>query len=100
MATKTWKLGEVCRGGIITVITTKTKVTIIGKQWDFDKGSKRSSDQSGAKEFTRCEADVNGNANATKDKLYAFLRDLTTSYHSGQILDWIETKVEFVQSHW
>ncbi len=98
MATKTWKLGEVCRGGIITVITTKTKVTIIGKQWDFDKGSRRSSDQSGAKEFTRCEADVKGNA--SRDKLDAFLHDLTTSYHSGQILDWIETKVEFVQNYW
>lgn len=29
MATKTWKLGEVCRGGVITIETTKTQVKII-----------------------------------------------------------------------
>jgi hypothetical protein len=28
MATKTWKLGEVCKGGVITVETTKTQVKI------------------------------------------------------------------------
>ena len=31
MAKKTWKLGEVCRGGVITIETTKTQVKIIAK---------------------------------------------------------------------
>jgi hypothetical protein len=49
MAKKTWKLGEVCRGGIITVETKENKVAIIGKEWDFAAGSNRGSNQSNAK---------------------------------------------------
>ena len=37
MATKTWKLGEICKGGIITVETKGNIVTIIGKEWDYSK---------------------------------------------------------------
>ena len=35
MASKTWKLGEVCKGGVITVEATAKKVTVIAKEWDF-----------------------------------------------------------------
>ena len=31
MATKTFKIGEYCKGGVITVETTAKKVTIIAK---------------------------------------------------------------------
>jgi len=92
MATKTWKIGEYCKGGIITVVTTKKKITIIGKDWDFSKGSRRGSDQSGAKEWTREEYDVDGD-NTYRDMM-TFLNDLTTSYYSDTVVKWIETKVE------
>ena len=98
MATKTWKLGEVCRGGIIQVITTKSKVTIIGKDWDYSQGSNRGSNQTNAKEFTRLE--TNSTDDNTRREIDNFLHDLTTSYHSGNILDWIKTKVEFKNSFW
>jgi hypothetical protein len=92
MATKTFKIGESCQGGVITAIATKTKVTIIGKQWDYSTGSNRNSDQSNAKEFTRLEVDP-------KDtyafrKLDNFLCDLTTSYYTDKVIEWIETKVK------
>jgi hypothetical protein len=90
MATKTWKLGEVCRGGIITVQTTKTKVIVIGKEWDYAKGSNRGSDQSNAKEWTRLEVTLD-DRDADR-QLTLFLDDLTTSYHCGQIMEWIESK--------
>ena len=92
MATKTWKLGEVSRGGIITVETTSKKVAIIGKEWDFSTGSRRSSDQTNAKEFDRLE--VNPTANRAKRQALEYLCDLTTSYYADQILKWIETKVK------
>jgi hypothetical protein len=98
MATKTWKLGEVCRGGIITVITSGTKVTVIGKDWDFSQGSRRGSNQCNAKEWTRLE--TIGTDDRIRREIDNFLNDLTTSYHSGQILDWIKTKVEFTNSYW
>ena len=91
MATKTWKIGESARGGVITVDVTKTKVTIIGKEWDMSAGSTRGSSQSNAKEFTRLTVD-------TKDsdgerKIDNFLNGLTTSYYAGQIMDWINEKI-------
>ena len=97
MATKTWKLGEVCKGGVITIETTKTQVKVIAKEWDYSKGSNKGSDQSNAKEWNRLE--VNLSDNQAEKKIDWFLFDLTTSYWAGEILDWIKTKVEF-KSGW
>jgi len=93
MATKTFKLGEVCKGGIITVQTTKTKAIIIAKEWDYSKGSNRGSDQSNAKEWDRLE--VNLNSTTARKDLENFLWNLTTSYHTDKIIKWFESKVEF-----
>jgi hypothetical protein len=97
MASKTWKLGEVCRGGVITVETTKTQVKVIAKEWDTSKGYSKGSDQSKAKEWNRLE--VNLSVSSAERKIDNFLNDLTTSYWSSEILDWIKTKVEF-KSEW
>jgi len=92
MATKTWKIGEYARGGIITAIATKDKVTIIGKDWDISKGYNRGSNQSGAKEFDRFE--INPTERESYNKLYMYLSDLTTHYYADTILEWIETKTD------
>jgi len=100
MAKKTWKLGEVCRGGIITVETKGQQVAVIGKEWDFEAGSNRGSNQSNAKEWTRLEksADDSDFVRSVDN----FLHDLTTSYYAGQILEWIEANVDTKGSafHW
>jgi hypothetical protein len=96
-ATKTFKIGEYCKGGIITVEITGKVITIIGKNWDYSKGSNKGSDQSGAKEFTR------GTVDTTDDnvyrKLYDFLSDLTTHYYSEQIIEWIMSKTELKKTY-
>lgn len=92
MATKTWKLGEVARGGIITVETTKDKVIVITKQWDFAAGTRRGSNQSQAQELYRKEVGINDSS--AKNVLYFYLANETTSYHADKIVDWIETKVK------
>ena len=90
--TKTWKIGEYCRGGVITVEITGKVISIIGKDWDTSTGYSKSSNQSNAKEFTR------GTITAVdKDayrKMYDFLSDLTTHYYADTILKWIESKVK------
>jgi hypothetical protein len=35
MYTKTWKIGEVCQGGIITVEIKNSAISVIGKEWIF-----------------------------------------------------------------
>lgn len=95
-ATKTFKIGEYAKGGVITVEITGKIVTIIGKDWDFSKGSRKSSDQSNAKEFTR--GTIATTDDQAKRKIEQFLNDLTTSYYSGEILKWIETKVALPKS--
>lgn len=92
MATKTWKIGEYARGGIITVETKGNKVIVIGKDWDYSKGSNRKSSQSGAKEFDRLEVDTT--MRESYKTLYMYLSDLTTHYYASNILEWIETKVK------
>lgn len=92
-ATKTWKLGEVCQGGVITVEINGNVINIIGKEWDMSAGTNKSSDQSNAKEFTR-KTIVTIDREAY-NKCNDFLNDLTTSYYADEILKWIETKVKF-----
>ena len=98
MATKTFKIGEYCRGGIITIETTKTQVKVIAKEWDTSKGYNKGSDQSGAKEWNRLEVSIK--SSDAERKLDFFLTDLTTSYYADQILEWIKTKVEFDKVGW
>jgi hypothetical protein len=93
MATKTWKLGELSKGGVITVETTKTQVKVIAKEWDTSTGYNKGSDQSKAKEWNRLE--VNLSDSKAESKIDWYLFDLTTSYWTGEILDWIRTKVKF-----
>ena len=98
MRTKTFKIGEYCKGGIITVEIQGKIITIIGKEWDHSAGTRRSSNQSNAKEFTR------GTAVATESNCYrlcdSFLNDLTTSYYADKIMKWIESKVEIHPGYW
>jgi hypothetical protein len=91
-ATKTWKIGEYAKGGIITVEITGKVIAIIGKEWDTSTGYNKSSDQSNAKEFTR--GTVTADDSEAYRKMYFFLTDLTTSYYADNILKWIETKVK------
>jgi hypothetical protein len=98
MATKTFKIGEYCRGGVITIETTKTQVKVIAKEWDYSKGYSKGSDQSNAKEWNRLE--VNLSSSDAESKVNWFLFDLTTSYYTDVILDWIKTKVTFNDNNW
>lgn len=97
MAQKTWKIGECARGGIITAETTKTTATVIGKEWDNSAGYSRNSSQVNAKEFTRLTVNIT-DSNARRE-LDNKLHDLTTSYHAGNIMKWIESKVE-IKPYW
>lgn len=98
MATRTWKIGEYAKGGVITVETTKNAVTVIGKDWDYSAGSSRGSSQTNAKEWTRkC---VGVNESDARWKLNLFLNDLTSSYYADQILKWIESKVKLNKMPW
>ena len=93
MATKTFKIGEYAKGGVITVDTNGKTVTVIGKEWDMSTGTRKSSNQTNAKEFIRREVNIeDSSAERTID---FFLCDLTTSYYAGQIMDWIKTKIKF-----
>ena len=93
MATKTWKLGEYCKGGVITIETTAKKVVVIAKEWDFSKGGNKNSDQSAAKEWNRLE--VSTTDSDARTKIDWFLFDLTTSYYADEVMNWIESKVSF-----
>jgi hypothetical protein len=96
MAQKTFKIGESCRGGVLTAIATKDKVSIIGKEWDTSAGYNKSSNQSNAKEFTRLEVQTN-DRNARR-KISEFLEDLTTYYYSEKVIEWVESQTTFKPS--
>lgn len=96
MATRTWKIGEYCAGGIITAQTSKKSITLIQKEWDYSKGSNRGSDQSGAKELDRITVNVDDRqANRTLDN---WLNNITTSYYSDQVLEWVREKVPLAKT--
>ena len=78
-AKKTFKIGEYCKGGIISVEIQGKIITVIGKEMS-------------GKEFTRgtAESDDPG----VRRKLFMFISDLTSAYYTDKVIDWIATKVE------
>jgi len=90
MATKTWKLGEICQGGVITTETTAKTVIIIAKEWDTSQGYNRGSNQSKAKEFRRLT--VNVDDEQAYRKLEQYISELATSYWAEKILEWVMSK--------
>jgi hypothetical protein len=91
--TKTWKIGEYCVGGIITVEVSGKILTIINKEWDTSAGSNRRSNQSKAKELSRGTAVMDEGWDSNwRMKAYDYLTELTSSYYADKILDWIEKK--------
>jgi len=96
MAQKTFKIGEYCRGGVLTAIATENKVTIIGKEWDFSAGSNKSSNQSNAKEFTRIEVQTSNSS--AKRELDNWLNEMTSCYYADQVLNWVENQTTFKPS--
>lgn len=94
-ATKTWKIGERMQGGVLTVEINGSRIDVIGKEWDNSKGYSKSSDQSGAKEFTR----KTFLANNSERQIIDFLEDLSTYYHADEVMKWIKTKVQFKESY-
>jgi len=103
-SSKTFKIGEYAKGGVITVEIKGKFVSIIGKEWDFSTGSRKSSDQSKAEEFCRNEFRLGyGNfMNNSHRQISDYLCDLTTSYYAGEIIKWIEGRVKInrSQSDW
>jgi hypothetical protein len=95
--TKTWKIGEYAKGGVISVEIQSTfrngnVVTIIGKEWDSSQGYKKNSNQSNAKEFVRTTIHSSYDSDAER-KMFRFLNELTTSYYVGNIIEWIKSKI-------
>jgi hypothetical protein len=98
MASKTFKLGEVAKGGVITVNATSKEVVVITKDWDYSAGSNKGSNQSNAEELYRKSFSLS-NRDAERNILW-YLGEETTSYYADKILDWVKTKVKFNQDTW
>jgi len=95
---KTWKIGEYSKGGVISVEIESTfrngnVINIIGKEWDYSKGTNKNSNQNNAKEFTRITIHSSYDSDAER-KMFFFLNELTTSYYVGNIIEWIKTKIK------
>ena len=73
-------------------INFKLEITKFFMDWDFSKGSNKSSDQSKAKEFDR--ETYNATDNNVERQMMDFLEDLTTHYYASEVVKWIKTKVE------
>lgn len=92
MIKKTFNIGEYAKGGVISVEIKGKAVTIIGREWDFSKGSNKNSDQTNSPEFTR--ETFNADNETVRRELEEFLNDLTTSYYTDQIIEYIESNVK------
>ena len=90
-ATKTFKIGEYCKGGIITVEISGNVIDIIGKDWDTSAGLTKKSNQSNAKEFIR--ETYNAKDSNVERQMMNFLEDLTTHYYASEVVSYIKTKV-------
>ena len=79
MATKTFKIGEYAMGGIIQVKITGKVIQIFVKEMYGDGETLRTG--------TTSTED-----NDVERKLDNFLIDVTTSYYTGKVMEWIKEK--------
>ena len=79
-ATKTFKIGEYAIGGIIKVDISGQVLAIKALDWNSKKEVLNGS-------FTADESDARLN-------VFNFLNELTSSYYSDKIIQWIESKIE------
>ena len=93
-STRTFKIGEYARGGVITAEVKGDEITIIGKEWDFSQGSTRGASQKNAKEWIRFN--MKNDAHNGYHKLQEFLCDLTSYGWADKIMKWIETKIKII----
>lgn len=96
--TKTWRIGEYCKGGVLTVEISGKNIAIIAKDWDTSAGYSKGSNQSNAKEFDR-EVISAEDSNAER-QIMNFLEDLTTHYYASEVRDWIKSKVTLQPKEW
>ena len=93
MASKTFKIGEYARGGVVTAETKGYAVTLIAKEWDTSAGYTKKSSQTNAKELYRITVDAT--TNDARWKLFDWLSEESTSYWADEVLKWVATKVSF-----
>lgn len=89
-ATKTFKIGEYAKGGIIKVIVNKGIINIqIINMFDTSDILESFSTTISMQHYINCDA--------IERKLSDFLHDNTTSYYSGKIMNWLKdkTKISF-----
>lgn len=77
---KTWKIGEYCQGGIITIEIKNKMISVIGKEWDSKK------------EFTR--RTFPSENSTSYYYIQDFLNELTTYFYAEKVLNWIDSKVQ------
>jgi hypothetical protein len=88
MATKTFKIGEYCVGGIIKVDINKNEV--IANILDYNTKKPIA--------FGKCT--VTTDSNNGRRNLREFLEDHTTHYYACKVIEWVETKVKFNTNSW
>ena len=85
MATKTFKIGEYAKGGIIKVTTSKDKIDI--KVIDmFDNEVIEHI------EYTFDEEQAKINCSDLERMISNFLHEITTSYYTEKVMKWIKDK--------
>jgi hypothetical protein len=82
--TKTFKIGEYCMGGIITV-TIKKDIKIECKDWDSKKVI--SMNTYPIKKYDHFEKNVVW-------QIDDYLNDLTSSYYAEQVMEYIKSKAD------
>lgn len=95
--TKTWKIGEYCVGGIISVEITGKVIKVINKDWDASSGYSKRSSQKNAQVLST--GTIDATQTDARWQLFNYLSDLSTSYYADEIIKWIESKVE-LKNNW
>ena len=86
MATKTFKIGEYAKGGIIKVETTTDRIIIKVIDMFGDEG------EIASQTSVYTEHEVAIHCYTLECRVSAFLLDITISYYTQKIMDWIKGK--------
>ena len=89
MATKTFKIGEYAKGGIIKVITKGNVIQIT-----IHNMYSKEQEEIEAHSETITEYDRTIKCDDLERRLNNFLHEITSSYYAGKVMNWIKDKTK------
>lgn len=95
---KLFKIGESCQGGVLEAQINGNRITVIAREWQYGKYKRGQVTANNSPEFDRIT--VYANQPNSRQRLFMWLTEKTTSFYADQVLDFLSANSELKATFW